>query len=99
MQWLNLSLATSTAQLESGTSGKTSFHIVPPLKLIALAELPTKQNHAAVSKVREVNESPIKVFQLNTETLKIPDFGSQRDDKVSVMLSGCNATAASFGGF
>jgi hypothetical protein len=39
-----------------------SFHVMPPLEFIALAQLPTKKHDAAVSKRWEINQAAVKIL-------------------------------------
>ncbi len=67
---------------------------MPPFKLLTFANLPAEKYDAAITQGRKINETPIKVFELNTEAFQLAYLGSQVQQNCSVAQSIGQAAAA-----
>ena len=61
----------SRSGLERCTAGKSGVHVVPPFDAVALAKLPAQQHDTTVPQRRKVDQTAAKIFELNTESLKL----------------------------
>lgn len=84
-----------------GPASETGIHIMPPLKLIAFAQLPTKQNDAPISEGREIDQPALKILQLHSESFEFPYFFSEicQDNGIgSTAFHSTTSVFSSFGG-
>lgn len=78
---------------------ESSIHIMPPLQLIAFAQLPTKQNDAPISERGEIDQAALKILQLHAESFEFPDFFSEICEDNGIDSTAFHSTTSVFGSF
>src|SRR6185436_10015045 len=89
----------SSKLLERRTSGETRVDIVPPLQFIALAKLPAQQHDAPLSQRGKVDQTALKVLELNAETFEFCELKCQFREDGGIRDAAGDSAATLFGGF
>ena len=84
--------------LEWRATREARVNIVPPLQLVAFAELPAEEDDAPVSEGRKVDQTALKVLKLNAETLQFGELDRQFGQHGCIRGAFANSAATLFGG-
>ena len=72
MQQLSLSCG-----LKRRAPGKAGIDVMPPLEFVAFAHLPAEQHDAAIAQRRKIDQTTLKILELNAERLQLSDLKCQ----------------------
>lgn len=82
--------------LQGLPSGEASVNIMPPGDLVALAPLPTKQDHSAFLHCGEIDQAASIIFDLNAERIQFLRTCGQTVQKHDVSRSFGHTSTAAF---
>ena len=80
--------------LQRRTAGKARIDVVPPLKLVAFIQLPAQQDDAAIAERGKINQTAIKILQLDAEGFNLAHLGGKVGEYPGVKNAARDSAAA-----